>query len=163
MTSPMSISASPNGMPRAVKGLLKTAGRAPETVDFICLHGQTVWHAPAPRSFPGPEGKLPVKGTLQIGSPAVLRERTGIPVIADLRSRDMAAGGEGAPLAQYIDAFLFGTPNEGRIVQNIGGIGNATVLPGGLRAGGSLGLRYRSRQYAHRCRRRRGLRRSPKV
>jgi anhydro-N-acetylmuramic acid kinase len=115
----------------AVAGLLKKAGQPPEAVDFICLHGQTVWHAPLPRSFPAPEGRLLVKGTLQIGSPAVLRERTGIPVIADLRSRDMAAGGEGAPLAQYIDPFLFGSADEGRIVQNIGGIGNATVLPAG--------------------------------
>lgn len=119
----------------AVDGLITKAGISPEKVDFISLHGQTVWHAPAPRSFPGPRGNLQVKGTLQIGTPAVLRERTGIPVVADLRSRDMAAGGEGAPLAPYIDAILFGAPNEGRIVQNIGGIGNATVLPAGCAAG----------------------------
>jgi len=118
----------------AVNGLLEKSGMPAEAVDFISLHGQTVWHAPSPRVFPGPQGALRVTGTLQIGSPAVLRERTGIPVVADLRSRDMAAGGEGAPLAPYIDAILFGSPNEGRIVQNIGGIGNATVLPAGCEA-----------------------------
>jgi anhydro-N-acetylmuramic acid kinase len=99
------------------------------------MHGQTVWHAPVARSFPGPEGDLQVKGTLQLGSAAVLRERTGIPVISDLRARDMAAGGEGAPLAPYIDAILFGSRTEGRIVQNIGGIGNATVVPAAATSG----------------------------
>jgi anhydro-N-acetylmuramic acid kinase len=113
----------------AVGLVLKAAGMAASKVDAICMHGQTVWHAPSSRAFPGPEGDIPVKGTLQLGSNAVLRERTGIPVISDLRSRDMAAGGEGAPLAPYIDAILFGSKSEGRIVQNIGGIGNATVLP----------------------------------
>jgi anhydro-N-acetylmuramic acid kinase len=93
------------------------------------MHGQTVWHAPVARQFPGPDGDIAVKGTLQLGSAAVLRERTGIPVISDHRARDMAAGGEGAPLAPYIDSILFGSDTEGRIVQNIGGIGNATVIP----------------------------------
>ncbi len=79
--------------------------------------------------FPVRRASIPVTGTLQLGSAAVLRERTGLPVIADLRARDMAAGGEGAPLAPYIDAILFGSRTEGRIVQNIGGIGNATVVP----------------------------------
>lgn len=118
----------------AVLRLLEKAGVGPDKVDILSLHGQTVWHAPAPRPFPGPSGDLKVKGTLQLGSPAVLRERTGIPVVADLRSRDMAAGGEGAPLAPYIDAVLFGSESEGRAVQNIGGIGNVTVLPPGCPA-----------------------------
>jgi anhydro-N-acetylmuramic acid kinase len=113
----------------AVNLVLEEAGLSASAVDAISMHGQTVWHAPIPRAFPGPKGPCPVKGTLQLGSSAVLRERTGIPVIADLRARDMAAGGEGAPLAPYIDALLFGSKDEGRIVQNIGGIGNATVIP----------------------------------
>jgi anhydro-N-acetylmuramic acid kinase len=112
-----------------VELLLKESGLSAAAVDVISMHGQTVWHAPVLRSFPGPRGDIQVKGTLQIGSSPVLRERSGIPVIADLRARDMAAGGEGAPLAPYIDALLFGSQAEGRIVQNIGGIGNATVLP----------------------------------
>ncbi|MFZ3110712.1 MAG: anhydro-N-acetylmuramic acid kinase, partial [Rectinemataceae bacterium] len=115
-----------------VSRLLTTTGFPTESVDAICLHGQTVWHAPNPRQFPAPGGgSLPVKGTLQIGSGALLRDRTGIPVIFDFRSRDMAAGGAGAPLAPYVDALLFGNPARGRIVQNIGGIGNATVIPAG--------------------------------
>jgi anhydro-N-acetylmuramic acid kinase len=114
--------------------VLEASGLKADAIDAICMHGQTVWHAPLPRAFPGPRGELPVTATLQLGSSPVLRERTGIPVIADLRSRDMAAGGEGAPLAPYIDSILFGSKTEGRIVQNIGGIGNATVLP----ASGSL-------------------------
>ncbi len=113
---------------RSVELVLREAGLGADAVDAVSMHGQTVWHAPVARAFPGPDGDLPVKGTLQLGSSAVLRERCGIPVISDLRSRDMAAGGEGAPLAPYIDALLFGSRTEGRIVQNIGGIGNATVL-----------------------------------
>jgi Predicted molecular chaperone distantly related to HSP70-fold metalloproteases len=114
---------------RAVLLCIEQSGINASEVDALSMHGQTVWHAPIARPFPGPEGTIPVKGTLQLGSGAVLRERTGIPVISDLRSRDMAAGGEGAPLAPYIDAILFGSKDEGRIVQNIGGIGNATVVP----------------------------------
>ena len=116
---------------KSVSMLLETSGWTAAAVDAISMHGQTVWHAPQPRSYPGPDGELQIKGTLQLGSAAVLRERTGISVISDLRSRDMAAGGEGAPLAPYIDAVLFGSTTEGRIVQNIGGIGNATVVPAG--------------------------------
>ena len=115
----------------AVDLVLRESGRRAAEIDAISMHGQTVWHAPQPRSFPGPNGAVSVKGTLQLGSSAVLRERTGIPVIADHRSRDMAAGGEGAPLAPYIDALLFGSPDAGVVVQNIGGIGNATIIPAG--------------------------------
>ncbi len=116
---------------RAVDLVIEASGIPASRIDAICMHGQTVWHAPVARPFPGPDGEIAVKGTLQLGSAAVLRERTGLPVIADLRARDMAAGGEGAPLAPYIDALLFGSATEGRIVQNIGGIGNATVVPAG--------------------------------
>lgn len=115
----------------AVQKLLEQSHLDPSMVDALCLHGQTVWHAPQVRAFPGPEGTLNVKGTLQIGSAPVLQERTGIPVLFDFRSRDMAAQGEGAPLAPVVDALLFGDSSHGRIVQNIGGIGNATVIPAG--------------------------------
>lgn len=113
----------------AVNKLLTSSGTAPGEIDAICCHGQTVWHAPKPSAFPGPEGVVKVKSTLQIGSGPVLAERTGIPVIADFRSRDMAAGGEGAPLVPYVDRALFQSQTKGRVLQNIGGIGNATILP----------------------------------
>jgi anhydro-N-acetylmuramic acid kinase len=113
----------------AVNSLLVPSGTDPSNVEALCCHGQTIWHAPTPVPFPGPKGELQVRATLQIGSLSVLAERTGIPVIGDFRSRDMAAGGEGAPLVPYVDAVLFGSQMEGRIMQNIGGIGNATVLP----------------------------------
>lgn len=120
----------------AVAMALTAASVGAHEVDAVSMHGQTVWHAPEPRLFPGPKGDIPVKGTLQLGCASVLRERSGIPVVSDLRARDMAAGGEGAPLAPYIDALLFGHDREGRIIQNIGGIGNATVLPAGSRGSG---------------------------
>lgn len=124
----------------AVFSVLSAAGVRVDAVDAVALHGQTVWHAPQGRPFPGPRGELTVVGTLQLGNPSVLRERTGLPVVSDLRARDMAAGGEGAPLAPYIDALLFGDEAEGRVVQNIGGIGNATVLPAGVRGAGGTGI-----------------------
>lgn len=113
----------------AVEKLLKDTGTSADQIDAICNHGQTIWHAPAPRSFPGPEGDLMVRSTLQIGSISALAERTGIPVIGDFRARDIAAGGEGAPLVPYVDEVLFRDAEKGRILQNIGGIANATVLP----------------------------------
>jgi anhydro-N-acetylmuramic acid kinase len=115
----------------AVLLVIEEAGLSPSMIDVVSMHGQTVWHAPLPRAFPGPRGEVLVKGTLQLGASAVVRERVGLPVVADLRARDMAAGGEGAPLAPYIDAILFGSATEARAVQNIGGIGNVTVLPAG--------------------------------
>jgi anhydro-N-acetylmuramic acid kinase len=115
----------------AVRRLLETAHLAAGAIDAVCLHGQTIWHAPTTKQMPGPLGPVGVHGTLQIGCAAVVKERTGIPVIYDFRAADMAAGGEGAPLAPYVDTLLFGHPSHGRIVQNIGGIGNATAIPPG--------------------------------
>ena len=113
----------------AVNKVLNDSGYLAEQIDAICNHGQTIWHAPAPQSFPGPVCELQVRSTLQIGSLSALAERTGIPVIGDFRARDIAAGGEGAPLVPYVDEVLFQHDEEGRILQNIGGIANATVLP----------------------------------
>ncbi|WP_342553851.1 anhydro-N-acetylmuramic acid kinase [Paenibacillus sp. FSL R7-0652] len=117
----------------SVRQLLDSAGISPQQVDVISMHGQTIWHAPVPSAFPSPSGSRNwnVSSTLQIGESAVVRERTGLPVIGNLRARDMAAGGEGAPLTPFADALMFRSDTEGRLVQNIGGIGNVTVLPAG--------------------------------
>ena len=70
-------------------------------------------------------------GTLQLGQPAWISGRTGSPVVSDLRSRDIAAGGQGAPLASIFDVLLFGGGEETRAALNLGGIANLTVVPGG--------------------------------
>jgi anhydro-N-acetylmuramic acid kinase len=100
------------------------------TIALIGSHGQTVQHLPEA----APLGGYPIRATLQLGEPSVIAERTGVMTVADFRSRDMAAGGEGAPLAPYVHYVLFGAANRTRLVQNIGGISNVTLLP----AGGTL-------------------------
>jgi anhydro-N-acetylmuramic acid kinase len=105
----------------AVLRLLDEAGTRPQDVDLIGSHGQTVWHEV------GAEGR--VQATLQIVAPGVLAERTGITTLADFRVRDVAAGGQGAPLTSYVDWLLLRHPAHWRAVQNIGGMGNVTLLP----------------------------------
>lgn len=84
----------------------------------VASHGQTVWHEPG-------------HSTWQFGEAAVIAERTGLDVISDFRVRDMAAGGQGAPLVPMADATLFADASEWRALQNLGGIGNVTVVPPG--------------------------------
>lgn len=109
----------------AVQAICAKADVAPERLRVIGSHGQTVWHEPAPDTFfPGS-----VVSTIQIGEPAVIAERTGVPVVADFRVGDISAGGHGAPLVPYFDWVVLRHPERFRAIQNIGGIGNVTSLP----------------------------------
>lgn len=90
-------------------------------VAVIGSHGQTVWHLPPDDAARG--------ATLQLGDPSTIAERTGRPIVSDFRARDMAAGGQGAPLVPWVDEALFAIPDRARALQNIGGIGNVTRVP----------------------------------
>ena len=100
----------------AVLSLLAEARVAPKDIAFIASHGQTVWHEPG-------------RATLQLGDAAVLAERLGVRVVSDFRARDVAAGGQGAPLVPLADVMLFGHEERGRLLLNIGGMANVTWVP----------------------------------
>ena len=99
----------------AVIGVIADAGVAREEVRAVGSHGQSIWHEP-------------LHSTWQLGEAAVIAERTGIDVVSDFRVRDVAAGGHGAPLVSMADALIF-SGDTWRALQNIGGIGNVTVVP----------------------------------
>lgn len=105
-----------------VRELLQATGLAPAQITAIGAHGQTVRHRP--QMFDG------TGYTLQLNSPALLAELSGVAVVADLRSRDVAAGGQGAPLVPAFHQGVFGRPGETVLVLNIGGIANLSVLAG---------------------------------
>jgi anhydro-N-acetylmuramic acid kinase len=96
--------------------VMAEAGLARDEIAAIASHGQTIWHEPG-------------HSTWQTGEAAVIAERTGVDVISDFRVRDVAAGGQGAPLVPIADAMLFSSQTEWRGLQNLGGIGNITVVP----------------------------------
>jgi anhydro-N-acetylmuramic acid kinase len=96
--------------------VMAEAGVAREDISAIASHGQTIWHEPG-------------HSTWQTGEPAVIAERTGIDVVSDFRVRDVVAGGQGAPLVSVADAMLFSSPTDWRGLQNLGGIGNITIVP----------------------------------
>jgi len=106
---------------RATLQLLRAARVAPSRVTVIGSHGHTVYH--------GPDD--PVPSTLQLGDPAVIAQRTGIATVGGFRTRDIAAGGQGAPLVPYFDEAFFGH-GPARALQNIGGIANVTLVGDGI-------------------------------
>lgn len=116
---------------KAALKTIKQAGLKLEDIRLIGSHGQTVFHQPTPIREPTVGA---IRSTLQIGDPSIIAERTGITTVADFRTRDMAVGGEGAPLAPYTHHLLFHNKRRSRLVVNLGGIGNVTYLPadGGL-------------------------------
>lgn len=114
--------------------VIKVAGVSAKRVSLIGSHGQTVRHLPPKPSSSVPRPSSRQVGTLQIASPAVIAFRTGIPVVSDFRTKDMAAGGQGAPLVPLVDWLLLRHSRKNRIALNIGGIANLTVLPAGARA-----------------------------
>ena len=112
---------------RSAFEVCRTAGVAMSGVDLIGSHGQTVHHLPDAYSGFG----VTTRSSFQIADPSVIAERTGVTTVADFRARDMAAGGQGAPLVPVVDYLLFRSESEGRVLLNIGGISNVTVLPAG--------------------------------
>src|SRR3954468_2588493 len=100
----------------AVLALLAQARVSPRDLSFIASHGQTIWHEPG-------------RATFQLGDAAVLAERIGVRVVSDFRARDVAAGGQGAPLVPLADVMLFGHEQRGRWLLNIGGMANVTWVP----------------------------------
>ena len=99
----------------AAIGVIAEAGVARDDIMAIASHGQTIWHEPG-------------HSTWQTGEAAVIAERVGIDVVSDFRVRDVAAGGQGAPLVSIADALLFSSDSEWRGLQNLGGIGNVTIV-----------------------------------
>jgi anhydro-N-acetylmuramic acid kinase len=100
----------------AVEQLLGEAHVRASDLGFIAMHGQTIWHEPPTVSW-------------QLGEPAVLAERFGVRVVSNFRARDVAAGGQGAPLVPVADVLLFGDPERPRVLLNIGGMANLTWVP----------------------------------
>ena len=113
----------------AARRVVEAAGMDLERVHLIGSAGQTIYHQPEPILH----GSQPIRSTLQIGEAAVIAERTGVTTIAAFRARDVAAGGHGAPLVALADHVLFHRDDRTRVIHNIGGIANGTVLPAGGR------------------------------
>ncbi|MCG8413888.1 MAG: anhydro-N-acetylmuramic acid kinase [Pseudomonadales bacterium] len=103
----------------AANSLLATSNLSPQDIAAIGSHGQTVWHEP--------DSDFPF--TLQLGDPNTIAQQTGVTTVADLRGRDMAAGGQGAPLAPLLHRAVFRSDSSNRAVVNIGSISNITILP----------------------------------
>ena len=104
---------------KATLKLIKLAGLTERDIHLVGSHGQTLYHHP----------RASTRSTLQIGEPSIIAERTGITTVSDFRPRDMAAGGEGAPLTPYAHQVLFQHKTRSRLIVNLGGICNVTYIP----------------------------------
>lgn len=111
----------------AALSVIRAAGLSPSEVDAVASHGQTIWHSPDEVQFCGQNARC----TVQIGEGAVIAQRTGLVTVSDFRVADLAAGGQGAPLVPFTEYLLYRSTKRTRLLQNIGGIGNMTVLPAG--------------------------------
>ncbi|MFC1732056.1 anhydro-N-acetylmuramic acid kinase [candidate division KSB1 bacterium] len=111
----------------AVLSLLEKCGKRPDEIDLIGSHGQTLWHNPEKETLFGKQ----TTSTLQLGEPSVIQARTGVVTVADFRSKDVALGGEGAPLMPYFDYLYLRSTDENRGALNLGGIANISVMPAG--------------------------------
>lgn len=107
----------------AVQAVLHAGSVRPDQLGGIAFPGQTIWHEPPLVSW-------------QLGEPAVLAEAFGVPVVSGFRARDVAAGGQGAPLVPMADLLLFADPERNRVLLNLGGMANITLVP---RGGGEAG------------------------
>ncbi|GAB2569257.1 anhydro-N-acetylmuramic acid kinase [Gracilibacillus alcaliphilus] len=108
--------------------LIQSVAMKREEIALIGSHGQTIYHEPVVEE----DGAVyQVPSTLQIGDISVIAERTGITTVGDFRTRDMAAGGQGAPLVPYVDYLLYASKEVTKVLLNIGGIANITLLPKG--------------------------------
>jgi anhydro-N-acetylmuramic acid kinase len=107
------------------KSVQATQRRAKLECELVGCHGQTLYHQSARANYLG----RPVACTWQTGDAAIIAKKLGVPVVSDFRPADMAAGGTGAPLVPFLDYVAFRHRRFGRIVQNIGGIGNLTAIP----------------------------------
>jgi anhydro-N-acetylmuramic acid kinase len=110
----------------AARKITEQAGLTSSDIDVIGSHGQTIYHCPL-----AGQTTWGAPSTLQIGEPCIIAERMGVTTVADFRTRDIAAGGIGAPLVPYVDFILFGSKETSRLMLNVGGIANVTVLPRG--------------------------------
>lgn len=110
---------------QATLSVIGKSGLSPSQISVVGSHGQTIYHAPEEKVM----GGYNLHCTVQIGEGAVIANRTGIPCVSDFRVADMAVGGQGAPLVPFTEYLLFTDPGKTLLMQNIGGIGNVTVLP----------------------------------
>lgn len=109
----------------ACRDVIRQAGLSPSDIDLVGSHGQTLWHQPVAEAYAG----RAIRSTLQLGEASVISEGLGCVTVSDFRVRDLAAGGLGAPLVPYTEYLLYRSESETVALQNIGGIGNVTVLP----------------------------------